>query len=62
MSRQFNLSFKAHASSNTALHIKGSNRHNRLERDELPMLEKFPKGSHAARRQRREERFFEEDQ
>ena len=56
MSRKFNLSSSTHRSSKAAIHIKGSNRHGRLDRDELPSFEKFPKGSHAARRQSREER------
>jgi len=56
MSRKFNFSSNARRSSKSAIHIKGSNRHDRLDRDELPAFEKFPKGSHAARRQSREER------
>jgi hypothetical protein len=56
MSRKFNLSSNTHRSSKAAIHVKGSNRHGRLDRDELPVFEKFPKGSHAARRQSREER------
>ena len=56
MSRKFNLTFNTRRSSKAAIHIKGSNRHGRLDRDELPVFEKFPKGSHAARRQSRDER------
>jgi hypothetical protein len=55
MSRKFNLSSNTRRSSKAAIHIKGSNRHGRLDRDELPVFEKFPKGSHAARRQSKEE-------
>jgi hypothetical protein len=57
MSRKFNFSSNSHHSSKAAIRIKGSNRHTRFDRDELPAFEKFPKGSHAARRQSREERF-----
>lgn len=59
MSRKFNLSSSTRRSSKAAIHIKGSNRHGRhgrLDRDEWTVFEKFPKGSHAARRQSREER------
>ena len=56
MSRKFNLSFNTRRSSKTAIHIKGSNRHDRFDQDELTAFEKFPKGSHAARRQSKEER------
>jgi hypothetical protein len=56
MSRKFNLSFNTRRSSKAAIHIKGSNRHDRFDQDELTAFEKFPKGSHAARRQSREER------
>jgi hypothetical protein len=56
MSRKFNLSSNTRRSSKAAIHFKGSNRHERFDRDELPAFEKFPKGSHAARRQSREER------
>ena len=56
MSRKFNLSSNTRRSSKSAIYIKGSNRHDRLDRDELPAFEKFPKGSHAARRQSREGR------
>ena len=56
MSRKFNLSSNTRRSFKAAIHIKGSNRHGRLDRDELPVFEKFPKGSHAARRQSRDER------
>ena len=56
MSRKFNLSSNTRRSSKDAIHIKGSNRHGRLDRDELPVFEKFPKGSHAARRQSKDER------
>ncbi len=56
MSRKFNLSSNARRSSKSAIHIKGSNRHVLLDQDEQPVFEKFPKGSHAARRQSREER------
>jgi hypothetical protein len=57
MSRKFNLSSKTRRSSKVTIHVKGSNHHGRLDRDELPVFEKFPKGSHAARRQSREEPF-----
>ena len=60
MSHKFHLSSNAHRSSKPAIHLKGSNRHGRLDRDEMPAFEKFPKGSHAARRQSRDER-LEED-
>ena len=60
MSRKFNLSSNMRRSSKSAIHLKGSNRHGRLDRDELPAFEKFPKGSHAARRQSREERLDED--
>ena len=56
MSRKFNLTFNTRRSSKAAIHIKGSNRHDRFDQDELTAFEKFPKGSHAARRQNREER------
>ena len=56
MSRKFNLSSNTRHSSKATVHVKGSNRRGRLDRDELPAFEKFPKGSHAARRQSREER------
>jgi hypothetical protein len=56
MSRKSNLGSNAHRSSKSAIHLKGSNRHGRLDQDELPSFEKFPKGSHAARRQSRDER------
>ena len=56
MSHKFNLSSNARRSSKAAIHVKGSNRHDRFDRDELPTFEKFPKGSHAARRQRKDER------
>ena len=56
MSRKFNLSYNARRSSKATIRIKGSNRHGRLDRDELAAFEKFPKGSHAARRQSRDER------
>jgi hypothetical protein len=56
MSRKFNLSSNKRRSSKAAIHIKGSNRHGQFDRDELPVFEKFPKGSHAARRQSRDER------
>lgn len=55
MSHKFNLTSNSHRSSKSAIHTKGSNRHSRLEQDELPAFEKFPKGSHAARRQSRDE-------
>jgi|GEM_PF-2014649 len=57
MSRRSNLSSNSHRYHKAAIRIKGSNRHYRLGRDEMPAFEKFPKGSHAARRQSREERF-----
>jgi hypothetical protein len=60
MSRKFNLSSNSLGSSKAAIHIKGSNRHERFDRDEMPAFEKFPKGSHAARRQSKEERLDEE--
>lgn len=60
MSRKFNFSSNMRRSSKAIIRIKGSNRHGWLDRDELPAFEKFPKGSHAARRQRKEER-LEED-
>ena len=56
MSRKFNLSSNARRSSKAAIHIKNAIRYGRLDRDELPVFEKFPKGSHAARRQSRDER------
>ena len=56
MSRKFNLSFNTRRSSKAVIHIKGSNRHDRFDQDELTTFEKFPKGSHAARRQSKEER------
>jgi hypothetical protein len=56
MSRKFNLSFNSRRSSKAVIHIKGSNRHDRFDQDELTTFEKFPKGSHAARRQSKEER------
>jgi len=56
MSRKFNLSSNIRHSSKAAIHVKGSKRHGRLDQDELPAFEKFPKGSHAARRQSRDER------
>jgi len=56
MSRKSNFLSATHRSSKTAIRIKGSNRHGQLSREELPAFEKFPKGSHAARRQSREER------
>jgi hypothetical protein len=56
MSRKFNLSFNTSRSSKAVIHIKGSNRHDRFDQDELTTFEKFPKGSHAARRQSKEER------
>ena len=57
MSRKSNFSSNTHRSSKAAIRIKGSNHHPQFDRDELPTFEKFPKGSHAARRQSREERF-----
>ena len=60
MSRKFNLSSNTRRSSKAAIYIKGFNhhgRHGRFDQDELTVFEKFPKGSHAARRQSREERF-----
>jgi len=56
MSRKFNLSSNTRHSSKAAIHIKSTIRYGRLDRDELPVFEKFPKGSHAARRQSRDER------
>jgi hypothetical protein len=56
MSRKFNLSFNTRRPSKAVIHIKGSNRHDRFDQDELTAFEKFPKGSHAARRQSKEER------
>jgi len=56
MSRKFNLSSNTRHSSKAAIHIKSTIRYGRLDRDELPVFEKFPKGSHAARRQIRDER------
>ena len=56
MSLKFNLLSNTRRSSKAAIHIKGSNRHYRFDRDELPAFEKFPKGSHAARRQSKDER------
>ncbi len=56
MSRKFNFSFNPRRSSKAVIHIKGSNRHDRFDQDELTAFEKFPKGSHAARRQSKEER------
>jgi hypothetical protein len=60
MSRKFHLSSNAHHSSKATIHTKGPNRHGRLDQDELPAFEKFPKGSHAARRQSRDERLDED--
>jgi hypothetical protein len=60
MSRKSNFSSNIHRSSKAAIRIKGFNRHPQVDREELPAFEKFPKGSHAARRQRREERFDED--
>jgi len=57
MSRKFKFSFKSRRSSKAAIRIKGSNRHPQSDREESPAFEKFPKGSHAARRQNREERY-----
>jgi hypothetical protein len=56
MSQKFNLSSNARRSSKAAIHIKSTIRYSWLDRDELPAFEKFPKGSHAARRQSKEER------
>jgi hypothetical protein len=56
MSHKFNLSSNLRRSSKATIRFKGSNLHDRFDRDELPAFEKFPKGSHAARRQSREER------
>jgi hypothetical protein len=56
MSQKFNLSSNARRSSKAAIHIKSTIRYGLLDRDELPAFEKFPKGSHAARRQSKEER------
>jgi hypothetical protein len=56
MSHKFSLSSNIRRSSKAAIHFKGSNLHSRFDQDEMPAFEKFPKGSHAARRQSREER------
>ena len=45
MSRKFNLSFNPRRSSKAVIHIKGSNRHDRFDQDELTAFEKFPKGN-----------------
>jgi len=57
MSRKFSFSANTHRPSKVVIRIKGSNCHPQFDREELPAFEKFPKGSHAARRQNREERF-----
>ena len=56
MSRKFNLSSNARRSYKAAVHNKCAIRYGRFDRDELLAFEKFPKGSHAARRQSRDER------
>ncbi|MGA2404668.1 MAG: hypothetical protein ABSG91_23695 [Syntrophobacteraceae bacterium] len=56
MSHKFSLSFNIRRSSKATIHFEGSNLHDRFDQDEMPAFEKFPKGSHAGRRQSRKGR------